>query len=146
MENEFMNPETHFEMAEYKNRLQTFEGWMFKDDSTCSKYAMAKAGFYRPNPEDEPESTMCFACCKELEGWEVDDVPEEEHKKRASCCLFLKFNMEDDKSMFLKDWIELMHFVKKSYVTYMKNRAISALDNRVKEIVQQRIPLMSKLK
>jgi len=141
-----MNPNSHFEMAEYKNRLQTFEGWAFKDNSSCNKFAMAKAGFYRPNPKDEPESTMCFACCKELEGWEVDDVPEEEHQKRASSCLFLKLNMEDDKDMLLQDWIELMYFVKKSYVIYTRNKEVAALDNRVKECIQQRIPLMSKFK
>ncbi|EPQ18931.1 Putative arylformamidase [Myotis brandtii] len=50
---------------------------------------MAAAGFIHCPTENEPDLAQCFFCFKELEGWEPDDDPLEEHKKHSSGCAFL---------------------------------------------------------
>ncbi|XP_064408385.1 baculoviral IAP repeat-containing protein 5-like [Latimeria chalumnae] len=73
----------------YKNRLETFTDWPFTGNCNCTPENMAKAGFiYRPS-ENEPDVAMCFFCLKELEGWEPQDDPLQEHLKRGANCGFL---------------------------------------------------------
>ncbi|NWH75017.1 BI51B protein, partial [Piaya cayana] len=71
------------DMYEYENRLKTFTDWPFMDNCKCTPENMAKAGFvYCPN---EPDVAKCFFCLIELEGWEPNDDPWEEHTKRHIC-------------------------------------------------------------
>ncbi|PIO11001.1 hypothetical protein AB205_0219860, partial [Aquarana catesbeiana] len=50
---------------------------------------MAEAGFIHCPSGNSPDVAQCFFCMKELEGWEPDDDPMEEHKKHSPHCLFL---------------------------------------------------------
>ncbi|KAG9469945.1 hypothetical protein GDO78_019282 [Eleutherodactylus coqui] len=50
---------------------------------------MAAAGFIHCPTGNSPDVAQCFFCLKELEGWEPDDDPMEEHKKHSSSCLFI---------------------------------------------------------
>lgn len=46
---------------------------------------MAHAGFFYKGNSD---LVQCFMCCKELDNWEVNDDPIQEHFKHASYCDF----------------------------------------------------------
>lgn len=49
---------------------------------------MASAGFYyRPSSESLDNAT-CFLCRYNLDGWEEDDDPFQEHLKHSPCCGF----------------------------------------------------------
>ena len=48
---------------------------------------MAAAGFYLVST---PDSVRCFVCLKELDGWEPEDDPIEEHRNHSKKCPFLK--------------------------------------------------------
>jgi hypothetical protein len=49
---------------------------------------MAEAGFYLIASAAEPDLVRCYYCRRELDGWEPDDVPWEEHKRRP--CSFIQ--------------------------------------------------------
>lgn len=71
------------------NRLETFRGnWKFKTGK-CSAINMARAGWYR-EPNWGVDEVRCFVCFKELDGWQKDDDPWEEHKKHSPNCEFVK--------------------------------------------------------
>ncbi|NXQ71506.1 BIRC5 protein, partial [Quiscalus mexicanus] len=55
---------------------------------------MAAAGFVHSPSENSPDVAQCFYCLKELEGWEPDDDPLEEHKKHTAACGFLSLQKE----------------------------------------------------
>merc|ERR1712098_895045 len=48
---------------------------------------MAEAGFYFCGGDNEPDLVRCYFCRKELDGWEPEDDPWEEHKShtRGKC-------------------------------------------------------------
>ncbi|XP_069849367.1 baculoviral IAP repeat-containing protein 5 isoform X1 [Dipodomys merriami] len=82
------------------HRLSTFKNWPFLEGCSCTPERvsrpglpfspqMAEAGFIHCPTENEPDLAQCFFCLKELEGWEPDDNPIEEHKKHSSGCAFL---------------------------------------------------------
>lgn len=56
---------------------------------------MAKAGFYCTSDAADSDCVRCFCCFKDLEGWDPDDDPWVEHKKRK--CLFAKLETEERK-------------------------------------------------
>nr|XP_006199492.1 baculoviral IAP repeat-containing protein 5 [Vicugna pacos] len=87
------------------HRLSTFKNWPFLKPETCSPLQMAAAGFIHCPTENEPDLAQCFFCFKELEGWEPDDDPIEEHKKHSSGCAFLSLKKQCEEltlSEFLK--------------------------------------------
>ncbi|XP_054449119.1 baculoviral IAP repeat-containing protein 5 [Pteronotus mesoamericanus] len=71
------------------HRLATFKNWPFLEGCACTPEQMAAAGFIHCPTENEPDLAQCFLCFKELEGWEPDDDPMEEHKKHSPGCAFL---------------------------------------------------------
>ncbi|XP_011810564.1 PREDICTED: baculoviral IAP repeat-containing protein 5 isoform X1 [Colobus angolensis palliatus] len=71
------------------HRISTFKNWPFLEGCACTPERMAEAGFIHCPTENEPDLAQCFFCFKELEGWEPDDDPIEEHKKHSSGCAFL---------------------------------------------------------
>ncbi|XP_015723157.1 baculoviral IAP repeat-containing protein 5.1-like isoform X2 [Coturnix japonica] len=73
------------EMYDYEKRLQTFNNWPFVKNCKCTPENMAKAGFVHCPSANEPDVAKCFFCLIELEGWEPNDDPWEEHAKRRSC-------------------------------------------------------------
>ncbi|XP_039596441.1 baculoviral IAP repeat-containing protein 5a [Polypterus senegalus] len=81
----------------YEKRLQTYSGWPFTGGCVCTPENMAKAGFIHCPTENSPDVVQCFFCYKELEGWEPEDDPLQEHKRHSPNCTFigLKKNVED---------------------------------------------------
>ncbi|XP_069011440.1 baculoviral IAP repeat-containing protein 5a [Embiotoca jacksoni] len=73
----------------YENRLKTFDSWPFDEDCKCTPENMAKAGFIHTPSDNSPDTAMCFFCLKELEGWEPDDDPQQEHITHSSSCHFI---------------------------------------------------------
>ncbi|KAM6071066.1 baculoviral IAP repeat-containing protein 5.1-like isoform 1-T1 [Chlamydotis macqueenii] len=60
---------------------------------------MARAGFIHCPNTNEPDVAKCFFCLIELEGWEPDDDPREEHTKRHSCGFLSLTKHFDDLTM-----------------------------------------------
>ncbi|KAK5625352.1 hypothetical protein RRF57_001068 [Xylaria bambusicola] len=46
----------------------------------------ARAGFYFAPTPHFPDNTICFLCCKNVDGWEEDDNPFEEHLRLSPHC------------------------------------------------------------
>jgi len=68
-----------------ENRLQSFpDDWPHRSAKLSPK-VMAENGFYYAGNSDSPDNVRCFACAKELEGWEEDDVVIEQHQRRTMC-------------------------------------------------------------
>ncbi|KAK7082122.1 Baculoviral IAP repeat-containing protein 5 [Halocaridina rubra] len=57
-----------------------------------SKEKMAAAGFFFVGNKKEPDLVRCYVCLKELDGWEEEDDPWEEHKSHASHCQYVQLN------------------------------------------------------
>ncbi|KAM8919572.1 baculoviral IAP repeat-containing protein 5.2-A-like [Pelodytes ibericus] len=72
-----------------ENRVQTYSDWPFTEGCACTPERMAEAGFLHCPSENSPDVAMCFFCLKELEAWEPEDDPMEEHRKHSSGCLFI---------------------------------------------------------
>nr|XP_033816180.1 baculoviral IAP repeat-containing protein 5 isoform X1 [Geotrypetes seraphini] len=72
-----------------ETRLRTYSNWPFTEGCACTPARMAAAGFIHCPSENSPDVAQCFFCFKELEGWEPDDDPMEEHKKHSSACAFI---------------------------------------------------------
>ncbi|XP_057876734.1 baculoviral IAP repeat-containing protein 5-like [Melospiza melodia melodia] len=75
-------------------RAATFHNWPFTEGCACTPERMAAAGFVHCPSENSPDVAQCFYCLKELEGWEPDDDPLEEHKKHSAACGFLSLQKE----------------------------------------------------
>ncbi|RDD39462.1 Baculoviral IAP repeat-containing protein 5.2-B [Trichoplax sp. H2] len=90
----------HFTMHSYVARLHTFQNWPFKRKSKCVAEKMAKAGFYHTPTSDYPDCVTCFACMKELDGWEQNDDPFQEHEKHSSKCPFIQLAKDEDDMTF----------------------------------------------
>ncbi|XP_042308553.1 baculoviral IAP repeat-containing protein 5 [Sceloporus undulatus] len=72
-----------------EHRVSTFSQWPFVSDCFCTPERMAEAGFIHCPTENAPDVVQCFICFKELEGWEPEDDPMEEHRKHSPKCAFL---------------------------------------------------------
>ena len=64
-------------------RLKTYKMWPFNKDCMCTPEKMAAAGFYCCGNKNEPDLVRCYFCRKELNGWEPEDDPWEEHASHA---------------------------------------------------------------
>ncbi|XP_051695669.1 baculoviral IAP repeat-containing protein 5 [Oryctolagus cuniculus] len=87
------------------HRVSTFKNWPFLEGCACTPERMAEAGFIHCPSENEPDLAQCFFCFKELEGWEPDDEPLEEHRKHSPACAFLSVKKQLEEltlSEFLK--------------------------------------------
>ncbi|CAK8690040.1 unnamed protein product [Clavelina lepadiformis] len=95
----------------YTNRFKTFDGWPYtKDDGAkCTAEKLSHSGFFRPNPDSDPDLVRCFVCHKDLEGWEPNDEPESEHKSHSSKCPFLKLKNRNMNDMKMKDFVKLRY-------------------------------------
>ncbi|KAL8377963.1 hypothetical protein RB595_008583 [Gaeumannomyces hyphopodioides] len=49
-------------------------------------FELAKAGFYFDPHPGNPDNVVCFLCNKNMDGWEADDSPIEEHLKHSPNC------------------------------------------------------------
>ncbi|KAM3655192.1 baculoviral IAP repeat-containing protein 5-like [Ammospiza maritima maritima] len=75
-------------------RAATFHNWPFTEGCACTPERMAAAGFVHTPSENSPDVAQCFYCFVELECWEPDDDPLEEHKKYSAACGFLSLQKE----------------------------------------------------
>jgi len=87
-------PEKWLDLFFYKKRLKTFKKWPFQHPSKCTKENVAAAGFHFIGTKKEPDLVQCVVCFKELDGWEEDDDPWEEHSRRTNCP-FIALNKTD---------------------------------------------------
>ncbi|XP_068009756.1 baculoviral IAP repeat-containing protein 5 [Melanerpes formicivorus] len=87
-------------------RIATFCNWPFTEGCVCTPERMAAAGFIHCPSENSPDVAQCFFCFKELEGWEPDDDPIEEHKKHSAGCAFLSLQ-KDASSLTLQEFLRL---------------------------------------
>ncbi|CAK9301791.1 unnamed protein product [Gordionus sp. m RMFG-2023] len=57
---------------------------------------MASSGFvYAPNKECN-DVAICIICWKELEGWDSDDNPIDEHRKHSPSCILFNYSLDLD--------------------------------------------------
>ncbi|NXE77368.1 BIRC5 protein, partial [Cochlearius cochlearius] len=87
-------------------RAATFPNWPFTEGCACTPERMAAAGFVHCPSENSPDVARCFFCFKELEGWEPDDDPLEEHKKHSAGCAFLSLR-KDPTKLTLQEFLKL---------------------------------------
>ncbi|ELU05551.1 hypothetical protein CAPTEDRAFT_20475 [Capitella teleta] len=97
----------YFLMQYYENRLQTFVNWPFEDGCICTAEQMAAAGFFYTPESNNPDLVQCFFCCKELDGWDPNDDPWEEHKAHSDKCPYLKLRKPTE-DMTLQDQLKLL--------------------------------------
>ncbi|NXC26066.1 BI51B protein, partial [Campylorhamphus procurvoides] len=84
------------ETYKYENHLKTFTNWPFQGNCKCTPENMAKVGFIHCSNGNKPDVAKCFFCFLELEGWEQNDDPWEEHTKHHICdFLSLPKSLED---------------------------------------------------
>ncbi|XP_037320460.1 baculoviral IAP repeat-containing protein 5a [Pungitius pungitius] len=123
--------EENFKMYFYENRLNTFEGWPFDEDCSCTPENMAKAGFIHTPSGNSPDIAMCFFCLKELEGWEPEDDPEKEHKSHSASCHFmaLKKKVED---LTVEEFFKLQKERQKFIINKSCNEAITKFQDAAK--------------
>lgn len=96
-------------------RLQTFEGkWKtLRGFTYCTPAHFAAAGFFYAGSKEMPDNVKCFFCRRELNEWEKDDDPWEEHKKRGQNCLFVQLKLKE-KDMIFKDILTLFLEMRKN--------------------------------
>ncbi|NXQ24037.1 BIRC5 protein, partial [Alaudala cheleensis] len=87
-------------------RAATFRNWPFTEGCACTPERMAAAGFVHCPCENSPDVAQCFFCLKELEGWEPEDEPLEEHKKHSADCGFLSLQ-KDPANLTMEEFLKL---------------------------------------
>lgn len=81
----------HLHMADSDMRLETFAF----DDVWCDGthpcvIELSEAGFFVPHHEEDISDVVaCYSCGVELDSWEIDDMPWEEHVKAHPICRHL---------------------------------------------------------
>ncbi|CAB5180208.1 unnamed protein product [Rhizophagus irregularis] len=84
-------------------RFKTFKNWWPHDGKkgwAITSKKMAKAGFYFAPTYTSEDNVFCMYCGIELDCWEPDDDPVEEHRKRGgdTCIFFAKTPSKSKKS------------------------------------------------
>ncbi len=133
---------THLAMKSFDLRLQTFRGWEYGSEARCSAYNLAKTGFYRPNPVTDPGTTRCFACFKELDGWEEDDVPSAEHRSHSQSCMFLQMEEKDWKQMTVKDYILFKLYIEKNMLERNGEKALEKRREEFANLCKMYLPVL----
>ncbi|KAM9156155.1 baculoviral IAP repeat-containing protein 5-like isoform 1-T2 [Pangshura tecta] len=87
-------------------RLATYCSWPFTEGCACTPERMAAAGFIHCPSENGPDVVQCFFCFKELEGWEPEDDPLDEHRKHSSGCTFLSLR-KNPVDLTLQEFLKL---------------------------------------
>ncbi|KAF6027933.1 BIRC5 [Bugula neritina] len=100
-----------------ENRKNTFVNWPFEEKAKgtkrklkikCTVEAMAEAGFVHTPTDESPDAAKCFFCCKELDGWEEQDDPWEEHVSHSrGKCEFLKKARIYETDITRKEFLEM---------------------------------------
>jgi len=132
-------------LATFAGRLATFEkyNWPHGDDETCTAEKMADAGFYMVENEEEEDLARCFYCRRELSGWEPQDDPWQEHKRKP--CPFIKLG-KTARNLTVKDQIELE--AERTRIIVMKRQEVAEAEYRLQaeKVKLEIIKLASKRK
>lgn len=72
-----------------ERRAQSFTDWPFLDSCPCTPQALAAAGFFHVPADNCPDRVRCFFCGNELDGWNPEDEPLNEHRSHFPDCGFL---------------------------------------------------------
>ncbi|XP_014482777.1 PREDICTED: baculoviral IAP repeat-containing protein 5 [Dinoponera quadriceps] len=117
-----------------QGRIKTFNSWPFKISNKCNLECMAAAGFYAIGNNDEPDLVECFICGKQLDGWEPDDDPWDEHVKHQTNCLFVKLNKQDEKTWTVEELYELYKKFKIKEYMYELNKNINMIKDEAAQL------------
>uniref|UniRef100_A0A8C0GPF1 Baculoviral IAP repeat containing 5 n=1 Tax=Chelonoidis abingdonii TaxID=106734 RepID=A0A8C0GPF1_CHEAB len=93
-------PACEWQLYLSETRLATYRSWPFTEG------CMAEAGFIHCPSENGPDVVQCFFCFKELEGWEPEDDPLDEHRKHSSGCAFLSLR-KNPVDLTLQEFLKL---------------------------------------
>ncbi|KAL6267679.1 hypothetical protein P5V15_000754 [Pogonomyrmex californicus] len=117
-----------------QSRRKTFDKWPFNESNKCNADCMAAAGFYVIGNNDEPDLVACFICNKQLDGWEPNDDPWNEHVKHNPTCPFVKLNKQDEKAWTVGELYDL--YKKYTIKEYMEeiNKDITTLKDAVEQL------------
>lgn len=96
---------TDLDMDLMENRLASFAQWPLTGNCKCTPERMAEAGLYHCPTEKEPDLVRCYVCFKELDSWEPDDDPFEEHS-RSTDCAFVQLGKKEHEMTRL-DYVKL---------------------------------------
>ncbi|XP_021142352.1 baculoviral IAP repeat-containing protein 5.1 isoform X2 [Columba livia] len=115
------------DMYEYENRLKTFTNWPFTENCKCTPENMAKAGFVHCPNANRPDVAKCFFCLIELESWEPNDDPWEEHTKRHSCGFLSLTKHLDDLTMeeyYMLEMTRLRTFLQMCFISWQNRKPL----------------------
>ncbi|XP_032994954.1 baculoviral IAP repeat-containing protein 5 [Lacerta agilis] len=121
-----------FEEFLKEHRVATFDQWPFASGCSCTPDRMAEAGFIHCPTENAPDVAQCFICFKELEGWEPDDDPMEEHRKHSPNCAFLALQ-KDIKDLTIQEFMRLCRERMKALIRKEINQKINDLEKRAEK-------------
>ncbi|XP_045463094.1 baculoviral IAP repeat-containing protein 5 [Harmonia axyridis] len=108
-------------------RLATFKNWVFSKKHRCNDKKMAEAGFIFVGSTAEPDLVKCFFCDKQLDGWEKDDDPWDEHRRHSTECEFVLKNKPEE-MMTLNEILDLEEAFLIKKVSDFFDKKIEALD------------------
>ncbi|KAL1122338.1 hypothetical protein AAG570_003743 [Ranatra chinensis] len=124
-------------MFRFENRLRTFSKWPFADGNKCIPEKLAQAGFYKI--EHTNDGTVCYYCEKELDGWEPEDDPYEEHKAHSGRCPLVEmFSSKPPESVTVEQVIDLevarIKYLAKKMIEKEKQQIMNFVEEAVKEL------------
>merc|ERR1712150_335889 len=109
-------------MFSFHARIETFSQWPHTD-CNCTPEKLADAGWFMIGSSTEPDQTRCYYCQRELDGWEPEDDPWEEHLRRSGDpCPFIKKGKKA-RELTVKDGLELEAETVKQLMVEMGNKA-----------------------
>lgn len=114
-------------------RVATFRSWPFTEGCACTPDRMAAAGFVHCPSENGPDVAQCFFCLKELEGWEPDDDPLEEHKKHSAGCAFVALQ-KDPASLTLQEFLKLDKERMKNAIKKQISQKVTEVEDTAKSV------------
>ncbi|XP_054678575.1 baculoviral IAP repeat-containing protein 5 isoform X1 [Grus americana] len=114
-------------------RAATFRNWPFTEGCACTPERMAAAGFVHCPSENGPDVAQCFFCFKELEGWEPDDDPLEEHKKHSAGCPFLSLQ-KDPTNLTLQEFLKLDKERMKNVIKKEISQKVTEVEDAAKNV------------
>ncbi|KAK9887113.1 hypothetical protein WA026_020560 [Henosepilachna vigintioctopunctata] len=130
---------SNFQFLFEKNRLETFNTWVYSDKQQCSARKMAEAGFIFVGSRIEPDLAKCFFCNKELDGWEKDDDPWKEHLSHSSHCQFAIRNTPEDE-MTVYQFLDIANAYGEKIIEDYHNNKLTLLEKAFKTAEEYFLP------
>ncbi|CAL7941146.1 unnamed protein product [Xylocopa violacea] len=128
-------------------RLKTFEFWPFQSsDNSCNPERMAAAGFFAVGGKEEPDLVQCFLCSKQLDGWDPDDDPWNEHSKHQSQCPFIKLGKPNEALWTVRDLFDLFKSYTVKECNYELDKAIATAKEEGARLVHKIPDIYKELK